>query len=280
MIAAQAVHYAALFALFGGALFRLYAGASLLDPWLARVLRIAALAALLSALAWWYVLTALLIGGLADALHADALAAVLLDTEFGGVWQLRLVLLAALVVMAALGLSHTKIAAVAGLALVTLAGIGHGAQAGVPEELATGAKAAHFLAAGAWLGGLAPLGYVLRRGARGEAEWAALARQALPRFSSMGYFAVSLILLSGVLLAWSHVESLAALTGTAYGRALIAKVLLFLLMTAIALYNRYRLLPAGSLPALARSVALEQAVGVAILIVAALIANLPPAHAL
>ncbi len=279
MIAAQAAHFAALFVLFGAALFGLYTGASPLDPWLARVLRLAALAALLSALAWWYVLTALLIDDLADALRADALAAVLLDTEFGRVWQLRLVLLMALIVMAALRLSHTKIAAVAGLALVTLAGIGHSAQAGIPEELATGAKAAHFLAAGAWLGGLVPLGYVLRRAVAGEAEWAALARRALPRFSSMGYFAVSLILLSGIALAWSHVESLAALTGTAYGRTLIAKVLLFLLMVAIALRNRYRLEPAGSLAALARSVALEQTVGAAILIVAALLANLPPAHA-
>jgi putative copper resistance protein D len=286
-IAAQAVHFAAVFALFGASLFRLYTPppapiALRFDRALTSLLRVAAVLAALSALAWWICLAASLGDGWDDAVNVDVLAAVLLDTEFGQVWIWRLVLLAVAIGMVRWlrpsAATNTATAAVAGLVVVTLAGVGHAAHAGIPDEIAIGAKAAHFLAAGAWLGGLLPLGYVLQRAATGEAAWAALAWQVLPKFSSMGYFAVNFILLTGVVLAWSHVENFAALIGTAYGRVLLAKILLFMLMTGIALRNRYWLMPARSLPALARSVAIEQAIGASILLVASVLAVLPPAH--
>jgi copper resistance protein D len=288
LIAVPAVHFAAAFALFGAALFRLYAPppapiATSFDRVLANLLRAAATLAALSALAWWLCLAVSLGDGWADAVNIDAVATVLLDTEFGRVWIWRLALLAAAIGMVRWlrpsAASDRAIAAVAGLVVATLAGVGHAAHAGIPDEIAIGAKAAHFLAAGAWLGGLVPLGHVLRRATAGEPVWAAFAWQALPQFSAVGYFAVNFILLSGIVLAWSHVDSLGAFVGTAYGRVLIGKIVLFLLMTAIALRNHYWLMPARSLPALMRSVGQEQAVGVAILLAAAWLASLPPAHA-
>ncbi|HEV2000534.1 MAG TPA: copper homeostasis membrane protein CopD [Xanthobacteraceae bacterium] len=287
VIAAQAVHFAAVFALFGASLFRLYAPppapiAARFGRALAKLLRAAAVLAALSALAWWVCLAASLGGGWGDAVNTDVLVAVLLDTEFGQVWIWRLALLAVAIGMVRWlrpsAVTNTAIVVVAGLVVATLAGVGHAPHAGIPDEIGIGAKAAHLLAAGAWLGGLLPLGYALRRAATGEAAWRELAWQALPRFSSMGYFAVTFILFTGCVLAWSHVESFAALTGTSYGRVLVAKILLFLLMTAVALRNRYWLMPARTLPALARGVAVEQAVGAAIVIATALLASLPPAH--
>jgi putative copper resistance protein D len=288
LIAVQAVHFAAAFALFGAALFRLYAvpPAPIAPPFnrvLVNLMRTAAVVVALSALTWWVCLAASLGEGWGDALNGDVLAAVLLDTQFGKVWVWRLALLAVAVGMVRWprpsGAGNAATTAVAGLVVASLAGIGHPAHAGIPEEVHVGARAAHFLAAAAWLGGLLPLGYVLRQASRARrGEWSKYACRVLPRFSSLGYFAVSLVLLSGCVMAWSHVESFAALVGTRYGQALIAKICLFLLVTGVALFNRLRLIPKLSFPALARSVLAEQAVGVAIVIVAAVLANLPPPH--
>ncbi len=73
-----------------------------------------------------------------------------------------------------------------------------------------------------------------------------------------------------------------ALFGTPYGRLLSLKILLYLAMVAIALRNRFRLMPrlasghTGTESALYRSVIVEQAVGLAILAAVSLLGTLPP----
>jgi copper resistance protein D len=307
-IASQFVHFAAVLVLFGASLFRLYVGADALrdrggvaeifDRWLRKILLVAAILALVSALAWWDSLAVTIGDGWSDALNAEVVKAILFETEFGRIWMWRLALLTILIgtLVALRGVPWRRresalVAVLAAAAILSLAGIGHAARdTGLDEAVHFGGKAVHLLAAAVWLGGLVPLGYVLLKASKLDA-WAPVAAHVLPRFSSAGYFAVSLILLSGCVISWFHVGSWNALTGTSYGRVLVAKVLLFLLMSGIALFNRLALTPAilpsarhaGGVPApiamLTRSVAFEQIVGVSILLVASVLATLPPAHA-
>src|SRR2546426_1392 len=58
----------------------------------------------------------------------------------------------------------------------------------------------HLLAAGLWLGGLAPLAWVLRQARRQPGDFEiSLARDVLRNFSHMGYVAVALIALTGAI---------------------------------------------------------------------------------
>jgi putative copper resistance protein D len=144
-------------------------------------------------------------------------------------------------------------------------------------------QSAHLLAAGLWLGGLLPLGWLLGRARRVRDDgFVALARQALPPFSQMGYAAVAAIAVTGAINTVLLVGGFAALFETAYGRLLSLKILLYLAMVAIALCNRFRLMPrlaarqTGTEGALYRSVVIEQAIGLAILAVISLLGTWPP----
>jgi putative copper resistance protein D len=101
----------------------------------------------------------------------------------------------------------------------------------------------------------------------------------------MGYAAVALLAATGALNTLLLVGSTQALVGTPYGRLLGLKILLFLAMVAVALFNRFRLLPrlpreakaSAAAAALARSVLCEQGLGFAILIVVSVLGTWPPA---
>ena len=150
--------------------------------------------------------------------------------------------------------------------------IGHAAMnngtARVAHELN---QTVHLLAAGLWLGGLAPLAWVLRQARRQPGDFEiSLACNALRNFSHLGYVAVALIALTGAINTLLLVGSLDAMFGTSYGRLLAFKILLFLVMVVVALINRFRLAPrisrnATTLGALCRAVVLEQGLGLAVL---------------
>jgi putative copper export protein len=130
------------------------------------------------------------------------------------------------------------------------------------------AGALHHAAAGLWLGGLVPLGWLLRRARTAQDDAGIIVtRDAIRHFSQMGYVAVALIALTGTINTLLLVGSLGAMFGTPYGRLLALKILLFLAMVAVALINRFRLLPrlcrepqpSAPIAALARSVLFEHA---------------------
>jgi len=63
----------------------------------------------------------------------------------------------------------------------------------------------HLLAAGLWLGSLVPLAGLLGRArSTSETGWIYIARDAVPRFSQMGYAAVALLAASGALNTGRH----------------------------------------------------------------------------
>lgn len=140
-------------------------------------------------------------------------------------------------------------AAVLGFAIT-----GH-SRASTPAALTTLADAVHLVAVALWIGGLVTvfLSFQHRR--------PQFVAKVVERFSWTAFITFSAAALVGLVLAWSEVRALRALTTTTYGWVLIAKVLTVGAVGAIALYNRRRLVPhiadSGSRSALARTVTLE-----------------------
>jgi putative copper resistance protein D len=283
------VQFTAAMLIFGTAAFRIYALAGVdagaassilarFDAYFRPMMLAAALFALISAIALVLCQAAAMAGSPAAAGDFATLSAVLSETRFGRVWCWHL-LLAAMLVLACL---HQRPRRPVVLILSTglLASLGWIGHATMDEGTARIAhevnQTAHLLAAGLWLGGLAPLAWVLRH------FEISLASDSLRNFSGVGYAAVALLALTGAVNTFLLVGSLGAMFGTAYGRLLAFKILLFVTMVAVALINRFRLVPRipddpGALRALSRTVALEQGLGLAVLAIVSVLGTWPPA---
>ena len=285
--------YLAMMILFGAALFPYYAlpdRAARADfaAFTQRLAFLAGVAGLLSALVWLGV-EATAMSGDENAWHnLNTIMTILNETEFGGIWRWRIVFLTMLVLILIWNSVAKKVfpafvSLVFGLILLaSLAGVGHGAMGlGFSVWVHLGNQALHLLAAAVWVGGLYPLYLTL---ARPEYD-SDIKRRALRRFSVVGLWAVLLILASGLLNSWFLVGSVQALISTLYGRLLLLKVLLFLCMVALALFNRLWLMPrlngkignTGPLNILLRTVATEQIFAVLIVAAVSVLGNLPPA---
>jgi putative copper resistance protein D len=256
LVASRFLHFATVMALFGLALFPLYAYPSRvgkaparLSRWLRVMLRMATPLALLSGIAWGLFTVANMTGALSAAVDPDTLWSVFRETGFGQVWMARLVLIVALLApirgLINPGRPEWVTAGISAVVLVSLAGVGHTqVNEGTMRLIHMSADAVHLLAAGAWLGGLLPLAYVLTVGRRSPTpEDTAETSITLLRFSGMGSAAVALLVGSGLINAWFLVGSLSALMGTAYGQLLVTKLCLFAGMLALAALNRFWLVP-------------------------------------
>ncbi|WP_431917028.1 copper resistance CopC/CopD family protein [Micromonospora wenchangensis] len=136
--------------------------------------------------------------------------------------------------------------------------------------------AVHLGSMAVWLGGLVMLaGFLLRRA--DERELGAI----LPIWSRWAALAVAALLLAGVVQGLIEVASVEALTGTTYGRLLLAKIGLFALVVAVAAYSRQlvrrRTAAARPLP-VRRAVWVELAITAVILGVTATLVQTPPAR--
>jgi copper transport protein len=200
--------------------------------------------------AWWATLVGTLAGlllhgpftaglPLSRALDATLLAQTL-GTRFGGIWAVRVLLLLLLVaflrvwVQGVAAWSRTSawvaVGVLAAALAVTPALSGHAAAG--PDAVGAVVGVVHFSAAAVWFGGLVLLGTcVLPR-----AEVGGL--RAVPRFSSAAFTAMVVIVVTGMVQSWRQLGSLQALGETAYGRLLLAKVAVFLLLLAVAARSR------------------------------------------
>ncbi|HXP03271.1 MAG TPA: copper homeostasis membrane protein CopD [Stellaceae bacterium] len=298
--AVRFVHFAAAMAAFGIGAFRLYAFAGdpapaqaparmALDRTLARTMTASATVALISALAMVPCVAAEMAAMSSAALDPLILRVVLFATEFGHVWCWHVGFAIALLALCAIPLGRWHAATTTTAALLTLVSLGWVGHAtmdmgGVAVHEVN--QMVHLIAAGIWLGGLVPLGILLRRATRPEGDqYIPLARTALPHFSQMGYAAVALVALTGLVNGVFLVGSAKALTATPYGRLLIVKIVLFTAMVGLAMVNRFRLMPSlrraetvtVPLRALFRSVVAEQALALAILAVVAVLGTWEPA---
>ncbi|WP_435273230.1 copper resistance CopC/CopD family protein [Streptomyces parvulus] len=176
--------------------------------------------------------------GPADALDADALAGTL--TGRPGV-----LLLARLALLAPVALLLTRTArdgrhrspwatatgSVLAVALALTWSAGEHASAGLQVPLAMTSFVLHLLATAVWLGGLVALLTTLRT--TPDAATAA-------RFSRVALTSVTVLVVTGVYQSWRGLGSWPALTGTTYGRLLLAKVaLVAVTLTAAAVSRRW-----------------------------------------
>jgi copper transport protein len=162
-----------------------------------------------------------------------------------------------------------------------------------PRGLLTVADTFHVLSMSAWLGGLAVLLVALPIAVRAlhRRERIPLLAAAVGRFSRLAVVAVGLLLLSGIVQSVVLVGAFDALVETAYGRLVLAKIVLFLGLISFGAYNQRRLLPRLRTAAngeqeperaaalLRRSVACEIALALVVLGVASVLVATEPAGA-
>ncbi|MGC2413436.1 MAG: copper homeostasis membrane protein CopD [Stellaceae bacterium] len=257
--------------------------------------------ALVSGAAWLAAVAASMSGmPLGSALTHGVWGIVLTRTQFGMDWLVRLglaVLLAGCLLArrrrhatasAADGCTALLLAA---LLLASLAWAGHGAATpGAPGELHLVADILHLLAAGVWLGTLAPLALFLAAARReGDPDWAAIAHSVTRRFTVLAATSVAVLLAAGLVNTWFLAGNVPALVGTIYGRLLLAKIALFLGTLVIAAVNVLRLSPrlansaSGAGNAVWRTVGwlrgnalVEATLGLAVLAIVGALGILPP----
>jgi copper resistance protein D len=201
----------------------------------------------LSGLCWLILQSADMSGApLPDVLSSSVLGTVLTETGFGRSWLVRLAL-ALLLTVAWMRLTiHSSGSVLVVLALSlsgALAWSGH-ANAGLGSERGVHlvVDGLHLIAATVWLGALLPLALVLRLSGTGALSFEE-AGCVLLRFSSMGVAAVAVLVVSGIVNAFMIIEEPSALFESTYGRVLLLKVSLFLVMLAVAAFNRRQLTP-------------------------------------
>lgn len=160
---------------------------------------------------------------------------------------------------------------------------GH-ASSGSDRIVGIGADALHNWAAALWLGGLAALALWLPR-ARARlspADRTALSAAAVVRFSTIAIVAVTVLVVTGVYRALAELPTPADLIDSAWGVALLVKLILFGVLLALGGYNRLVLHPRleraalglseserGAARALVRTTGAEIALGAAVMVAAA-----------
>ena len=106
------------------------------------------------------------------------------------------------------------------------------ASAGIQVPLAMASSVLHLLATGVWLGGLVALLLTLRRPAGDDLP------EVVPRFSRIAFASVTVLAVTGIYQSWRGLGSLSALTGTSYGRLLLAKLAGVAVLLLVAGYSR------------------------------------------
>ena len=211
----------------------------------------------------------------------DAILPLLRETNFGHLLIIRMILMAGAVVLFGRGQNNRRVLPAAGLAAIAVAlqaGLGHGAAMGGAEgHLLFATLILHLLAAGLWLGGLVSL-LIIIKAVTPEAAW-----RAATRFSRLGITCVITIAVTAAIQAWYLIGTIAAFTGTAYGLVAAGKLVLFVSLLAIAATNRWQtsrlMTPRGqhAKHVLYKSIAIETAIGLAVVVLAGILMELPPA---
>lgn len=172
----------------------------------------------------------------ADTITIEALAGLLINSTYGGLWLAR----AALWLLSGFILARSAfnprllwLAFALSLGILFLHSLSSHAAAAPDALTAVANDALHLLASSSWLGGLVAFALVLARTDHTAFEVGTL----VGWFSNYARIVVAALALTGVYAAWLHVGSFEALVSTVYGRALLVKLVLFLPLIAIAVTN-------------------------------------------
>jgi putative copper export protein len=245
----------------------------------------ASLLLLLSAFARLFLMSRMM-SALPD-LQAMSMGDMAIHTRWGIAIELELV--AGLVALVSFALAARRIrvawftAGISAIVLaVTPALAGHAAASPRFTSLMIGTDFLHVLGGATWLGSLLAVvlvGIPLALTLDGTERWSAVA-SLVNSFSRIALLSAALVVISGVIASWVHLEHLAALWQTAYGRVLLVKLSLVAVTLAIGAYNFRRVQPqllteAGSVR-LRRSAAVELSVGFLVLLVTGLLTGISP----
>lgn len=239
------IHFASLMLVYGCALY----GAWLAPASIRRLMTRRFLYLQRHAAAWSVISAALMLaiqgglmgGGWPDVFSVSVWGAVL-QTRFGAVWiwQIILALVTLAVVVIAPVKMQRRLLILTVAQFILLAGVGHATMRdGVPGTFQQINHALHLLCAAAWFGGLLPVVYCMRMA---QGRWRQQAISAMMRFSRYGHFFVAGVLLTGISNTL-FITGFTAIWQTTYGQLLLLKCALVVLMVAIALTNRYVLVP-------------------------------------
>ncbi|HET7735521.1 MAG TPA: copper resistance protein CopC [Nocardioidaceae bacterium] len=160
------------------------------------------------------------------------------------------------------------------LAAVGLAFVGHTRSSGTTGVMVA-SDLVHLCAGAAWVGGLFGLVLTLHRldPSRGA--------EVLARFSMIAGGLVALVAASGSLMAWRILRSWDGIVDSPFGRLLVVKVAIVLVVLAVATMNRFWLLPrfvqgGGDSDLLRRTVRLEAAGLIAVLLLTGFLVERSP----
>lgn len=218
-------------------------------------------------------------------------AGLLLGTEWGRIWTLGaagsilmpVLFLAASPAVWRGAVRRASWVLATGLALAMCAFpalTGHASGSENLGALLIPADTLHVLAAGSWIGGLLFVlvaeGVERRRGGRDGS----LLAEIVPVFSPVALVAAGVLVATGTVASFVHVESVGALVSTAYGRLLLTKVALVLTVMVLGAVNWRRLTPqlleAGDAAALRRNATRELVIAQLVILVTALLVRTSP----
>ena len=232
-----------------------------------------------------------------DAVFSESVIwTVVAQTQFGHDWAVRLILSGLLAgVLSRVpstrpnSLQRWGAVAIAASLVGTLAWAGHAAATlGIQGSVHLTADVLHLIATASWVGALVPLAMLLRAARHHEDGMSTeVAQKAVLRFSTLGIASVGTLLATGIVNTWVLTGSIPALVGTTYGRLVLVKVALFLIMVSIAAVNRFWLTPRltdktsmiaphAVLRQLRRNSLIEAATGAIILGIVAVLGTMPP----
>ena len=181
-------------------------------------------------------------------------AAILLGTGWGRIWILGMVgsiLMPVLFLAASPAVRRGAArraswvpATVLALAMCVFPALtGHAAGSENLGALLIPADTLHVLAAGSWIGGLLFVLVADGRERHRSGPDGSLLADLVPVFSPVALVSAGVLLATGTLAAFVHVESVGALFASTYGRLLLAKVALVLLVMILGAINWRRLTP-------------------------------------
>lgn len=220
-------------------------------------------------------------------MQAMSMTDMAMHTKWG--FALRLQLAAAVVALGSFALATRRrrgawlVATIVAIILAaTPALAGHAAASPRFTSLMIATDFLHVLGGAGWLGSLFAVmvvGVPLALTLDGTERWSSVAAL-VDSFSPIALASAAVVVASGVIASWVHVETFSALWQTAYGQVLLIKVLLVMVTLTIGAYNFRRVQPrltneVGSAH-LKRSAAIELSVGFLILLVTGLLTGISP----
>jgi copper transport protein len=239
---------------------------------------------------------------LMEVLSSAVIGTVIVNTNFGLWWSVRMVSATLLFAWSLRGFATRQdmdisrqpgtwgaLGTLGGVLLVTFPLTGHARGGGPGMVAAVVSDWIHLAATVTWLGGLFAFTRGLWHLTRARSEQPAIIAAVATRFSRLALICVALLVLSGLYNTWLYIPTFTALWTTTYGRVLLAKLIVILPVLAVASVNLRRIVPhlraarniaaalQQSVRRLRAFVTAESALAPAILALATVLTTLPPA---